>query len=908
MKRIFTLFFVVSLLSATLWAEDVSVTETFGSIAQGSAVETDTWKGDICTWSTSYARHKSPNANGNDDYITRDDNKIYCVWMSATTSEQQGKIQTIDLEGGIKIVSFNWAQFGGEAGNTLKLKVSAGDTEHNPAVTRTGGSGANRTSGGEIYSHSFENKTNCQLTITNISEKDGNNACRILVGNIVITPYLLYTTKYVSIARGGGKFTNSNLIDNTADEEGSLSYSSSNTKVATIDSNGEVTPLAKGVTTITAMFKWDETHYVTTSYTLNIVGAVELKEDYTNAVKQGQKNEPITYTGNYYSWTYRKVRINTDKVNGEQAIWMSRYWDGAPNDKNCYIETASAEGGVKEISFNWQQANAGDNEKILCLDIKVNGTRVDGIEEEGREELRTSYQTYTQALNVKTNAKITLHNTSHIAESSEIANGRLLIGPIHITPYLFYSDKQAFTIVGSNYLHPIIDNTNEEGSISYALDPADSDKATIDASTGEVTATAVGVVTITATWSEGASTTYTLNIISSTNCETFSNEATASTYAANQEQADGDQCTWTTRLGGITSGDFYPYAAFIRAPRQNESKEAYLQSGVLTGGIASMTFNWNLVAGESTTTWDIRVLINGREVKRIENSDLTVASNNRMNHFEQITISDINEPNNFVIRFENHSTINGTYTSGNKGRFVMDNIAWTSYEGTKTLAEGTYNDGWIRSNDGEIRNVMISRSELQGGKWNTLCLPFTLAKSALGEGASVQEMTSASKDGEELTIGFSAIDGDVLTAGKPYLVKPVSNIDISGIYEGQTIAIIGTPVAQEIITLHGIYSPTQLIANDYSILFVGEPDGAGNNLYYPSVNGELKGFRAYFKISDDEGAGAPIRRARFVTDQEDTTTGIGQTLQSAGATKRMEDGQLVIIRDGVRYDIFGRKL
>ena len=178
----------------------------------------------------------------------------------------------------------------------------------------------------------------------------------------------------------------------------------------------------------------------------------------------------------------------------------------------------------------------------------------------------------------------------------------------------------------------------------------------------------------------------------------------------------------------------------------------------------------------------------------------------------------------------------------------------------------------------------------------------------LGEGASVQEMTSASKNGEELTIGFSAIDGGVLIAGKPYLVKPVSNIDISGTYEGQTITIIGAPVVQEIITLQGIYSPTQLLANDYSTLFVGEPDGAGNNLYYPSVNGELKGFRAYFKISDDEETGVPIRRVRFVTDQKDTATGIEQTLQSAGAIKRMEDRQLVIIRDGVRYNIFGCKL
>ena len=311
-----------------------------------------------------------------------------------------------------------------------------------------------------------------------------------------------------------------------------------------------------------------------------------------------------------------------------------------------------------------------------------------------------------------------------------------------------------------------------------------------------------------------------------------------------------------------------------------------------------MTFDWNLGGDETPTNWDIRVIINGREVKHLNNEDITAT--NAMDHFEQITINDINEPDNFTIRFENHSTINGAYTSGNKARFLIDNIRWTSYSGTKTLAENVNNEGWIRSNGGTTRNVAISRSALQGGKWNTLCLPFAISKSTDLNNADVQEMTDAVLSGDELEIVFNSLAGDELAAGTPYLVKPTSAIDISKTYTDKQISMIASPVVQGIVTLQGIFSPKELTAGDKNSLFVGAPDENGDNLFYPEVTGNLLGFRAYFKISEGGASSAPaIRRARFIVKQQTTNNKQGSHRWSSHHHPRWQEVQRNRTKDSI---------
>ena len=455
-----------------------------------------------------------------------------------------------------------------------------------------------------------------------------------------------------------------------------------------------------------------------------------------------------------------------------------------------------------------------------------------------------------------------------------------------------------------------------DGEISYAS----SVPAVADFVNGVLTLKAPGQTKITATLPEtsnyAAATASYILTVSYTNYESFNLNTTGSTYAKPEENAQGDKCNWYAYIGGIQTPNYFSSNAItMRAQRTNETKQGYVKSAILSGGISALSFNYSMMfTDDNIDKWDIRVYVNDRLVGQLTNEaggDLEGINGRTLNPMRTKVITGINEPGKFVIRFENHSTIKEgvTYTEGNMGRFAIDNVSWEGYNGTKSLAENEDNNGWIRSNGGETCNVTITRSAMFANVYNTICLPFAISKADDLDDADVQEMTSASIDGDVLTIGFSALDGDELQAGKPYLVKPTSNKDISGTYSSKQISSIASPVTFGSVTLQGIYSPTPLKANDYSTLFVGVPDDEGNNLFYPSEDASLNGFRAYFKIN--EAMGAPIRHARFVTDQTNTATGSeevrSETVGIVRSEKILENGQLVIIRDGVRYDVLGRK-
>ena len=73
------------------------------------------------------------------------------------------------------------------------------------------------------------------------------------------------------------------------------------------------------------------------------------------------------------------------------------------------------------------------------------------------------------------------------------------------------------------------------------------------------------------------------------------------------------------------------------------------------------------------------------------------------------------------------------------------------------------------------------------------------------------------------------------------------------------------------------------------------------------INGNtLKAHKAYVKYAGLQN-NAP-KRMRFVFNQEQTATGIDNANADIKAEKRIENGQLIIIRDGVRYNVFGAKI
>lgn len=1004
--------------------------EMFSGVTQSSVVgETLTdWNGDLFTWQAQYQVRRGTNDTIHAGISKHQGTSIGIQNPTGTplSSILQSKGE---VEGGIKYLSFYWMQWGAASGGTRRIAVYADDELIGYQENPNGASGK----AGDEFMLGINNAmtSNKQLVIKNESYKgsvgtlsDASNSSRIVLDNIYITPYLLYTNKAHELY-AGESYTNSGLINNT--ESGTITYSlEDNDGEASIDpASGEVTALAAGEVTVKAT--WSEGAF--TTYTLTILSKVVTEASYAESVKRVDLNtlaisNPLVYTEGYdgtitysssntavatvnqetgavalkkgvgqatitatlpatenyeaasASYTiyvrdngariedYSNVHIGDGVVGNEGTDWTGVHFDwhveGAirhnasdtiwgktnPDNVKVWIATAAStnetpisagvmaskdvvEGGIKYLSFYWKQW-ASESNRTLRIAAFDGETRRGFMEyvPNGASTLEkflfgvNGMMRNNHVLSIKNESYTTETFDGTIADDGTASKSRLIIDDIYITPYLLYTDKSNKLMrVGEEYTRPIINNTGgETGTLIYSS--SNTDVATVVASgenAGQVTAVARGEATITAKFAwEGSSdfveTSYQVQVFP-VNCETFSLNATAHTYHTaqygnsydNPEPVVEDKCTWYAWLGGVVPSNYEPNIAVIRAPRADEQGPAYLRSGALEGGIASMTFDWNLVDNESNINWDIRVLVNGSEVKQLGNDDLSMTP---LTNFGQIEITGINEPGNFVITFENHSTVIGDYPAGkNKARFVIDNVTWTNYEGTKTLSENADNSAWLAANNGETRNVEIVRSALVDGVWNTLCLPFAISKSTDLGGAEVQEMTSAELNGDELTVGFSALAGDELVAGKPYLVKPTSNVNISGTYSDKQITSIASAVSYSIITLQGIFSPYVMTAGDENTLFVGTPNSAGDNLFHPSVDGSLKGFRAYFTINQTAGAPA-IRRARFVVNEAQSPTALDESNRALmqDNSKRIENGQLVIIRDGVKYNAIGQKI
>jgi hypothetical protein len=94
-----------------------------------------------------------------------------------------------------------------------------------------------------------------------------------------------------------------------------------------------------------------------------------------------------------------------------------------------------------------------------------------------------------------------------------------------------------------------------------------------------------------------------------------------------------------------------------------------------------------------------------------------------------------------------------------------------------------------------------------------------------------------------------------------------------------------------------------LPGGDKSFIFLSK-----NKLYYPNAAGnKLRPFRAFFKVSAVQGV---IPRLRIVADGQTVTEieAVVEDGQQATVRKYIEDGRLVIEREGVRYDATGTKI
>ena len=196
--------------------------------------------------------------------------------------------------------------------------------------------------------------------------------------------------------------------------------------------------------------------------------------------------------------------------------------------------------------------------------------------------------------------------------------------------------------------------------------------------------------------------------------------------------------------------------------------------------------------------------------------------------------------------------------------------------GASSTAETTVS---ISQTDGytyEAKNnaTVTLTKPLKANVWHAICLPFSMTeqqvRNAFGENARIAEFKKVDESGKKAVASFGMHYYQLITAGKPCLIKP-SQVNDTYTIKGVTID------AEQALTIAdsnkkfdfvGTYAPTTMPANSH---FLGSNDG---KLYYITADKEISGLKAFFKPVSTSNAKLSIAFDSTDNDFDNNTTGI----------------------------------
>ena len=237
---------------------------------------------------------------------------------------------------------------------------------------------------------------------------------------------------------------------------------------------------------------------------------------------------------------------------------------------------------------------------------------------------------------------------------------------------------------------------------------------------------------------------------------------------------------------------------------------------------------------------------------------------------------------------------------------VSGNTLTAEVAGTATIKAVDAGNSNYNAVESSVYTVTVSASgytrAVTNGNYGTICLPYGSSSYA---GAEFYEIAYPEiKNGDATGLYLDQLEeGAALVAGKPYIFKATAD-ELTVSYEG---AMATTPVAGEAGltgTLVDIAAGGVLVGN-YII--------AQNMFWDASAENWLNANRAYINkatlLSVEPKSPAPGRRRVSMGDtSENSATGVENTMIAPNSLKVIENGQLIIIREGVKYNAMGQKL
>lgn len=241
------------------------------------------------------------------------------------------------------------------------------------------------------------------------------------------------------------------------------------------------------------------------------------------------------------------------------------------------------------------------------------------------------------------------------------------------------------------------------------------------------------------------------------------------------------------------------------------------------------------------------------------------------------------------------------FTEGTDASYIIDKLAACRY-GFEVQAGKTYvlfqNNAMLGfygftfgASSTEATNVSISQADgytyeaknnatvtltkpLLANVWNAICLPFSMTeqqvRNAFGENARIAEFKKVDESGKKAVASFGMHYYQLITAGKPCLIKP-SLVNDTYTIKGVTID------AEQALTIAdsnkkfdfvGTYAPTIMPANSH---FLGSNDG---KLYYITADKKISGLKAFFQPVSTSNAKLSIAFDSTDNDFDNNTTGI----------------------------------
>ena len=293
-------------------------------------------------------------------------------------------------------------------------------------------------------------------------------------------------------------------LTNTSDA--TVAYTSSNTGVATIDSNGDITFVAGGTTTITASVSGSANYKdAQASYTLTVNKPFEFEDDFAGAAIS---NNTALSTTAHSGWT-----VSTAYTDNSEGVSSSTCIRLASGSYGGSITTPALTDLPTNSKMTFQAKSYGSDTNVL---LSVSGTNCTITSPSPAPfDINSSYATYTVYI-TKTgnNPKITI--------SAPTAKKRAYIDNVSITdlPNATISISDVELKEGATENASITTN-NETGAFTFVS--SDETVATV-AKVGDdyvVTGVAEGTATITATqagntYYKTTSTTFTVSVISAT--------------------------------------------------------------------------------------------------------------------------------------------------------------------------------------------------------------------------------------------------------------------------------------------------------------------------------------------------------------------------------------------------------